>query len=301
MFLNKSLCFQWKHFSRNKGQKTLYGLVGLHKVFYRKCLRCQFSMETGQPFTKRGTCRCCPGLWLALFCMVWSLEVKQFQTVKEGRAVANVFRQWQNFDFDGSLESFQDWYFEFMFFFLAWLDKTAVNDWKVCGSMVCMALYGAIRMTFNRSTFATTGARECIRRDSRQNQPVGALFRPGRHAMAIPFIRWKQLRWRKCGNRNDRVEASHAIQKKWNTWCWCGIFWWNVETCARWFWKALLSVMTEILRNEDLSPSQWITLFKRLLEDEPNQFSDAWRHGSKGTLWVECQPVCKHVSSKYLH
>lgn len=75
------------------------------------------------------------------------------------------------------------------FFFLAWLDKTAVNDWKVCGSMVCMALYGAIRMTFNRSTFATTGARECIRRDSRQNQPVGALFRPGRHAMAIPFIR----------------------------------------------------------------------------------------------------------------
>lgn len=43
--------------------------------------------------------------------------MKQFQTVKEGRAVANVFRQWQNFDFDGSLESFQDWYFEFMFFF----------------------------------------------------------------------------------------------------------------------------------------------------------------------------------------
>lgn len=125
MFLNKSLCFQWKHFSRNKGQKTLYGLVGLHKVFYRKCLRCQFSMETGQPFTKRGTCRCCPGLWLALFCMVWSLEVKQFQTVKEGRAVANVFRQWQNFDFDGSLESFQDWYFEFMFFFgMAWQDRS---------------------------------------------------------------------------------------------------------------------------------------------------------------------------------
>lgn len=109
--------------------------------------------------------------------------MKQFQTVKEGRAVANVFRQWQNFDFDGSLESFQDWYFEFMFF-LAWLDKTAVNDWKVCGSMVCMALYGAIRMTFNRSTFATTGARECIRRDSRQNQPVGALFPPD-------YTRWR--------------------------------------------------------------------------------------------------------------
>ena len=32
--------------------------------------------------------------------------MKQFQTVKEGRAVANVFRQWQNFDFDGQLGIF---------------------------------------------------------------------------------------------------------------------------------------------------------------------------------------------------